>query len=271
MLSLGRGRRLRRGDRPRLLDGDPRGPASSGRRAGASPSRCSPSAAAEDLPAPVGAAAPGAAARGPPAPELEPAPRRPRRDAAPRRAGPRRSPRGSTPRRSGAGRRRRPPVPGLGRAGERLPGGRRPARRRPRPGPRHRAVPRGTEDELLAARLFNIQASLLGDARRFDLAETALDLVFAIHRRRGDKHQAGRALIKKGIYAGYQGNPERGPAADRAGARRWSTRSATPGWSTWRSTTRPASSSTPASSARRAWRSGRPRRAASTRAGGSTS
>jgi tetratricopeptide (TPR) repeat protein len=66
----------------------------------------------------------------------------------------------------------------------------------------------GSEDELLAARLFNVQASLLGDARRFDLAETALDLVFAIHRRRGDKHQAGRALIKKGIYAGYQGSSD---------------------------------------------------------------
>lgn len=66
----------------------------------------------------------------------------------------------------------------------------------------------GTEDELLAVRLFNVQASLLGDARRFDLAETALDLVFAIHRRRGEKHLAGRALIRKGIYAGYQGSSE---------------------------------------------------------------
>ncbi|HEY0514389.1 MAG TPA: hypothetical protein VGH73_20965 [Thermoanaerobaculia bacterium] len=66
----------------------------------------------------------------------------------------------------------------------------------------------GSEDELLAARLFSVQASLLGDSRRFNLAETALDLVFAIHRRRGDKHQAGRALIKKGIYAGYQGGSQ---------------------------------------------------------------
>jgi tetratricopeptide (TPR) repeat protein len=66
----------------------------------------------------------------------------------------------------------------------------------------------GTEDELLAVRLFNVQASLLGDARRFDLAETALDLVFAIHRRRGEKHLAGRALIRKGIYAGYQGTSD---------------------------------------------------------------
>ncbi|HEY2295503.1 MAG TPA: hypothetical protein VGM86_32770 [Thermoanaerobaculia bacterium] len=67
---------------------------------------------------------------------------------------------------------------------------------------------RGTQDELLAARLFDVQASLLGDCRRFELAESALDLVFAIHRRRGDLHLAGRALISKGLYAGYQGQAE---------------------------------------------------------------
>jgi len=66
----------------------------------------------------------------------------------------------------------------------------------------------GTQDEVLAARLFDVQASLLGACRRFDLAETALDLVFAIHRRRGDHHLAGRALISKGTYVGYQGDPE---------------------------------------------------------------
>lgn len=66
----------------------------------------------------------------------------------------------------------------------------------------------GTQDELLAARLFDVQASLLGDCRRFELAESALDLVFAIHRRRGDLHLAGRALISKGVYAGYQGQTE---------------------------------------------------------------
>jgi tetratricopeptide (TPR) repeat protein len=67
---------------------------------------------------------------------------------------------------------------------------------------------RGTQDELLAARLFDVQASLLGDCRRFELAESALDLVFAIHRRRGDLHLAGRALISKGLYASYQGQAE---------------------------------------------------------------
>jgi tetratricopeptide (TPR) repeat protein len=67
---------------------------------------------------------------------------------------------------------------------------------------------RGTRDELLAARLFDVQASLLGDSRRFDLAETALDMVFAIHLRRGDRHLAGRALVSKAMYAGYQGESE---------------------------------------------------------------
>lgn len=65
-----------------------------------------------------------------------------------------------------------------------------------------------TQDETLAARLFDVQASLYGGRRRFDLATTALDLVLAIHQRRGDQHLTGRALIKKGIYIGYQGDAE---------------------------------------------------------------
>jgi tetratricopeptide (TPR) repeat protein len=66
----------------------------------------------------------------------------------------------------------------------------------------------GTQDELLAARLFSVQASLLTDGRRFNLAETALDLVIGIHQRRHDPHETGRALLKKGIVVGYQGRPE---------------------------------------------------------------
>jgi tetratricopeptide (TPR) repeat protein len=66
----------------------------------------------------------------------------------------------------------------------------------------------GTQDELLAARLFSVQASLLSDGRRFHLAETALDLVVGIHQRRNDSHEAGRALLKKGIVVGYQGRSE---------------------------------------------------------------
>jgi tetratricopeptide (TPR) repeat protein len=66
----------------------------------------------------------------------------------------------------------------------------------------------GTRDEILAARLFDVQASLYASRRRFDLAETALDLVFVIHRRRGDEPLAGRALLSKGVYVGYQGRAE---------------------------------------------------------------
>ena len=66
----------------------------------------------------------------------------------------------------------------------------------------------GTQDDLLAARLFDIQASLYGDRRRFDLADAALDMVFSIYKRQGDEHLAGRALISKGIYTGYEGDPE---------------------------------------------------------------
>jgi tetratricopeptide (TPR) repeat protein len=64
----------------------------------------------------------------------------------------------------------------------------------------------GTQDELIAARLFDIEASILGDLRRFDLAATALDLVFAIYYRYGDYHLAGRALITRGLYVGYDGD-----------------------------------------------------------------
>jgi tetratricopeptide (TPR) repeat protein len=66
----------------------------------------------------------------------------------------------------------------------------------------------GTQDDLLAARLFSVQASLLSDGRRFNLAETALDLVIGIYQRRNDEHEAGRALLKKGMVVGYQGRTE---------------------------------------------------------------
>jgi tetratricopeptide (TPR) repeat protein len=64
----------------------------------------------------------------------------------------------------------------------------------------------GSQDDLLAARLFDIYGSLLGHRRHFDLAATAHDIVFAIYHRYGDYHLAGRALISKGLYVGYNGN-----------------------------------------------------------------
>lgn len=67
---------------------------------------------------------------------------------------------------------------------------------------------KGRGDEILAARLLDLQASLCGAQRRFPAAMEALDAVYSLHRRRGDDHLAGRALIKKGLYTGYSNNPE---------------------------------------------------------------
>jgi len=67
----------------------------------------------------------------------------------------------------------------------------------------------GNEDEALGARLLDVQASLDADRRRFAEALKSLDVVHAVHLRRGDRHLAGRALLTKGLYAGYGGDPER--------------------------------------------------------------
>ena len=66
----------------------------------------------------------------------------------------------------------------------------------------------GTGDETLGIRLADLQASLNGAQRRFPLAFEALDAVYVLHQRRGDDHQAGRALISKGLYTGYANDPE---------------------------------------------------------------
>jgi tetratricopeptide (TPR) repeat protein len=66
----------------------------------------------------------------------------------------------------------------------------------------------GTVHELLAVRLLDVQASVDADSRRFPEALESLDVVHAVHLRRGDRHLAGRALLKKGLYAGYGGHPE---------------------------------------------------------------
>ncbi|HEY3571920.1 MAG TPA: hypothetical protein VGP73_28580 [Thermoanaerobaculia bacterium] len=66
----------------------------------------------------------------------------------------------------------------------------------------------GTLDDLLGARYFDVFASQQADRRFFDLSCGALDIAIAVYRRHGDLHLAGRALIQKGIYSGYQGNSE---------------------------------------------------------------
>ncbi|HEX7185173.1 MAG TPA: hypothetical protein VF756_25330 [Thermoanaerobaculia bacterium] len=62
---------------------------------------------------------------------------------------------------------------------------------------------RGTGDPRLLARIMDLTASLLTDQRRFREAFQLLDWVHAIYLSRGETHAAGRALISKGISAGY--------------------------------------------------------------------
>jgi tetratricopeptide (TPR) repeat protein len=64
----------------------------------------------------------------------------------------------------------------------------------------------GTQEELLGARLFDLQASLYGARRSFAAALQTLDVVHELYLRHGDLHLAGRALIKKGSYCGLSGD-----------------------------------------------------------------
>jgi hypothetical protein len=66
----------------------------------------------------------------------------------------------------------------------------------------------GTMHELVGARLLEIQASVAADRRRFGEALQSLDVVCAVRLRRGDRHLAGRALVKKGLYTEYAGDAE---------------------------------------------------------------
>jgi tetratricopeptide (TPR) repeat protein len=61
----------------------------------------------------------------------------------------------------------------------------------------------GTGDPLLLAQLMHLTASLYIDQRRFDEARRLLDFIYAIYEREGDRHLAARALISKGLCAGY--------------------------------------------------------------------
>lgn len=63
-------------------------------------------------------------------------------------------------------------------------------------------------DELLEARLCDVQASLHAARRFFSASCEALDTVHAIHLRHGNRHLAGRALLSKGVYTGYAGKTE---------------------------------------------------------------
>jgi tetratricopeptide (TPR) repeat protein len=66
---------------------------------------------------------------------------------------------------------------------------------------------RGTRDPLLLARLRDVAASLYAAQRRFEEAYGSLAVVRAIFLRAGDRHRAGRTLIKAGFFRGDAGEP----------------------------------------------------------------
>jgi tetratricopeptide (TPR) repeat protein len=67
---------------------------------------------------------------------------------------------------------------------------------------------RGSGDPLILAEIADRAASLFAGRRRFAEAFRLHDAVYAIHRALGDHHLAGRALVSKGLHAGYAGYPE---------------------------------------------------------------
>ncbi|HEX3131473.1 MAG TPA: hypothetical protein VH394_29320 [Thermoanaerobaculia bacterium] len=69
---------------------------------------------------------------------------------------------------------------------------------------------RGTGNLLLLARLAELRASLLSSRRLFSDACGLLESVHRIYESLGDRHLAGRALVKLGIYTDYYGEPAEG-------------------------------------------------------------
>jgi len=65
---------------------------------------------------------------------------------------------------------------------------------------------KGSGAHRLQARLLDIQASLYGDQRRFDLCFAALDRMIGLYRELGESHLVGRALISKAVQTRYAGD-----------------------------------------------------------------
>lgn len=67
----------------------------------------------------------------------------------------------------------------------------------------------GTGDPLLLARLMDLTASLYTAQRRFKEAFQLLDMAYQLYQGEGERHFAGRTLIKKGIATGHALDPEK--------------------------------------------------------------
>jgi tetratricopeptide (TPR) repeat protein len=67
----------------------------------------------------------------------------------------------------------------------------------------------GSGDPLLTARLMDLHSSLFRARRKFAKARETLLMVHKTYLQYGQKHYAGRAILKMGIYTGYSGEPEK--------------------------------------------------------------
>lgn len=72
-----------------------------------------------------------------------------------------------------------------------------------------RLFPMSSGDPLLRARLFDVAASILIQAHRWDLALELLEHVIRIYLKLGDRHLAGRALLKMAATEGNRTEPMR--------------------------------------------------------------
>jgi len=68
----------------------------------------------------------------------------------------------------------------------------------------------GSADPLEEARVLDLKASLLGDQGHLEEAAGLLDVVIDIYEDVRDVHRQGRALISKGLFLAYAGQPEQG-------------------------------------------------------------
>jgi tetratricopeptide (TPR) repeat protein len=66
----------------------------------------------------------------------------------------------------------------------------------------------GSGDPLEEARILDLKASLLSDQGRFEEAAETLDLVIDIYHEVKEFHRKGRAILSKGLFIGYSGQPE---------------------------------------------------------------
>jgi hypothetical protein len=76
---------------------------------------------------------------------------------------------------------------------------------------------RGSGDDLLAARLCDLESSLRREQRRFPEAIQLLDRAYDVYRAAGDSHLAGRALINKAISVTTTGDSQAGVSYFREG------------------------------------------------------